>query len=172
MQNLEEYFVRRIGNFVIRPATYKDISKVISINWETLPEHYDNSFFDELMRDSPETFLVAEDGNEVIGYIMCRLEYGFTMIKRFGLAKKGHIVSVAVIESYRKKGIGIALVEEVMKMMRVKGCSETYLEVRMTNEPAVKLYEKLGFIKSSKIEKYYRDGEAALLMSFHLTSGA
>ena len=38
----------------------KDIAEVISINFKTLPEHYSNSFFMELLLDSPETFIVAE----------------------------------------------------------------------------------------------------------------
>ena len=90
----------------IRFATSKDIAEVISINYKTLPEHYSNSFFMELLLDSPETFIVAEIDGRIIGYIMCRVEYGFSILRKKSLARKGHVVSFAVLEEYRSKGIG------------------------------------------------------------------
>ena len=102
------------------------------INFKTLPEHYSNYFFEELLQESPETFVVAEregDG-KVVGYIMCRVEYGFSNLKKFGLSRKGHVVSVAVFEEDRGKGLGRVLVEEALKGMKSKGCSEAYLEVK------------------------------------------
>ena len=147
-----------------------DLKKVISINVNTLPEYYSEFFFDDLLRESPETFLVGERENdgEIIGYIMCRTEYGFSNLKRFGLARKGHIVSVAVLEGDRGRGLGTALVEEALKGMVGKDCSEAYLEVRISNTQAIRLYEKIGFDRSSPIEGYYRDGEAAVMMNINL----
>jgi len=45
-----------------------------------------------------------------------------------------------------------------------------YLEVRCSNNDAVKLYEKLGFIIKQKLQTYYRDGEDAYLMAIEFTS--
>ena len=73
---------RKIGEINIRFAVPKDISEIISINLKTLPEHYSHSFFIELLIDSPETFLVAELNNKIIGYIMCRTEHGFSTVKK------------------------------------------------------------------------------------------
>ena len=50
--------------------------------------------------------------------------------------------------------------------MMDKGCSEVYLEVRVTNQAAIHMYENLGFQISSRMEGYYRDGEAAYMMIF------
>ena len=74
MGKLENFFARRVDEFIVRLASGNDIPKVISVNWATLPEHYSDSFFEEILRDSPETFLVAELGGEAVGYIMCRIE--------------------------------------------------------------------------------------------------
>ena len=152
----------------IRFATSKDIAEVISINFKTLPEHYSNSFFMELLLDSPETFVVAEKNNKIIGYIMCRIEYGFSVLKKMSLARKGHVVSFAVLDEYRGKGIGKKLAERAIEGMKIKKCNESYLEVRTDNTPAIKLYENLGFDKIATLNTYYKDGRNAFLMSAKL----
>ena len=163
MQNI---FLRRVGKYGIRKALIEDLPSAISINWAALPEHYSDTFFEERLHESPETFLVAEDETgAIIGYIMCRIEYGFSHAKRYGLARKGHIVSVAVLEGHRHVGLGRALVEESLKGMKERGCTEGYLEVRISNEPAIDLYRKLGFQTATTHQGYYRDGEGAYLMS-------
>lgn len=166
---MENIFIRKVGKYGIRRATSSDISDVISINWAALPEHYSDTFFEERLQESPETFLVAEDqAGKIQGYIMCRIEYGFSNMRRYGLARKGHIVSVAVLEEHRGQGLGGALCEEAISGMKQRGCSEVYLEVRVSNEPAISLYEKLGFKTVSTHRGYYRDGEDAYLMSRQL----
>tara|TARA_B100001750_G_scaffold237954_1_gene243811 strand:- start:5048 stop:5605 length:558 start_codon:yes stop_codon:yes gene_type:complete len=152
----------------IRFAMSKDIAEVISINFKTLPEHYSNSFFMELLLDSPETFIVAENNNKIIGYIMCRVEYGFSILKKMSLARKGHVVSFAVLEEYRGKGIGKDLVKQAIEGMKIKKCNESYLEVRTDNAAAIKLYEDLGFDKIATLNAYYKDGKNAFLMSARL----
>ena len=156
------------NNTKIRFATSKDIAEVISINFKTLPEHYSNSFFMELLLDSPETFVVAENNNKIIGYIMCRIEYGFSIMKKMSLARKGHVVSFAVLEEYRGKGIGKKLVEQAIEGMKIKKCNESYLEVRTDNIPAIKLYENLGFNRIATLNTYYKDSRNAFLMSAKL----
>lgn len=156
------------NNVRIRFATSKDIAEVISINFKTLPEHYSNSFFMELLLDSPETFVVAENNNKIIGYIMCRIEYGFSILKKMSLTRKGHVVSFAVLEEYRGKGIGKKLVVQSIEGMKIKKCNESYLEVRTDNIPAIKLYENLGFNKIATLNTYYKDGRSAFLMSSKL----
>ena len=96
---------------------------------------------------------------------MCRIEYGFSHLKRYGLARKGHIVSVAVLEAHRGNGVGRALVEESLRGMKDRGCSEAYLEVRVSNDSAIGLYRHLGFQSVTTHHGYYRDGEDAYLMS-------
>ena len=164
--DLENLFLRKMGRYGIRKCVKEDLPDVISINWMTLPEHYSDSFFEERLHETPETFLVAEDEEgKISGYIMCRVEYGFSHVRKYGLARKGHIVSVAVLEEHRRFGLGRALVEEALTGLKQRGCSEVYLEVRISNEAAIKLYENLNFQIASTHHGYYRDGENAHLMS-------
>jgi ribosomal-protein-alanine N-acetyltransferase len=98
------------------------------------------------------------------------MEYGFSQLKRLGLARKGHVVSVAVLEEHRQKGIGTRLIQLAQEEMKKKSANESYLEVRISNQSAVKLYEELGYKVTGKLEAYYRDGEPAYVMAASLAS--
>ena len=161
--------LREIGNCIIRRCDPSDIIPVMEINLKTLPEHYSDYFYESLLAELPEAFIVAEVDKKLIGYIMCKIEYGFSNFKKLGFVKKGHVVSVAVLPDYRQKGIGRALVEESMSGVKSKRSDELYLEVRCSNNEAIKLYEKLGFIIKQRLKAYYRDGEDAYLMSIEFS---
>jgi [ribosomal protein S18]-alanine N-acetyltransferase len=157
--------LRDIGNCVIRRCDPSDIIPVMEINMKTLPEHYSDYFYESLLAELPEAFLVAEAEKKLVGYIMCKIEYGFSNFKKLGFVKKGHVVSIAVLPEHRQKGIGRALVEEAIAGVKLKKSDELYLEVRCSNNEAIKLYEKLGFIIKQRLKAYYRDGEDAYLMT-------
>lgn len=137
----------------------------MDVNVNTLPENYTNYFYETLLAELPEAFLVAEISGKCVGYIMCTMEYGFSNFKKLGFVKKGHVVSIAVLEDHQGRGIGTALITEALFGIKSKKCDELYLEVRCSNEIAVKLYEKLGFVVKNMLKTYYKDGEDAYLMA-------
>jgi ribosomal-protein-alanine N-acetyltransferase len=97
--------------------------------------------------------------------VMCRVEHKPGFFHRL-LVKSGHIVSIAVLEGHRNKGLGRALMSHALVgLYDVYGCSESYLEVRVTNKPAISLYEKLGYSIIKILHHYYLDGEDAFLMA-------
>jgi len=162
---LQKAIVARVGDYGVRRCERDDVQAVIDINMETLPEHYSDYFYYEILAEFPETFLVAEVGGTIIGYVMCRIEYGFSHLRRLGLARKGHVVSIAVKEQHRGKGIGTVMMKAAQEAMVEKTATESYLEVRVTNAEAIALYQRLGYLVSSRLEAYYKDGEAALVMA-------
>jgi [ribosomal protein S18]-alanine N-acetyltransferase len=162
---LQKLVVGRVGDYDIRNCATTDIAAIVSINMKTLPEHYSDYFYYEILAEFPETFLVAELGDSVVGYIMCRVEFGFSHLRRFGLSKKGHIVSVAVLPEHRGRGVGTRLIEQAQGEMVKKAVKEVYLEVRVSNTEAISLYERMNYKRVSRLEGYYRDGEAAYLMA-------
>jgi len=164
-----QVILRQIGNCIIRRCDPTDIIPVMEINLKTLPEHYSDYFYESLLDELPEAFLVAEISGKLVGYIMCKMEYGFSNFKKLGFVKKGHVVSVAVIDEYRGKGIGSELVNESLKGVKMRQCGEMYLEVRCSNNDAVRLYEKLGFSINQRLKTYYRDGEDAYLMAINFS---
>lgn len=163
-----QVILREIGQCAVRRAELGDLIPVMEINLKTLPEHYSDYFYESLLAELPEAFIVGEIQGKLVGYIMCKTEYGFSNFKKLGFVKKGHVVSVAVLDEHRKKGIGRVLVEEAINGVRFKKCDELYLEVRCSNNDAVRLYEKMGFIIKQRLKTYYRDGEDAYLMAIEI----
>lgn len=151
-------------NFTIRLFEEKDLRDVVNINRVCLPENYDESFFLEIYHHFPRTFLVATVDSKIGGYLMCRVETGFSETRSFRITRKGHVVSIAVLPEYRRRGIANALLTDALKSLSEYSIGECYLEVRISNKPAIQLYKNLGFSNSRQIVAYYRDGEDAYLM--------
>ena len=153
------------GDYSIRLFEREDIDSVVSINRSSLPENYPEQFFLGLQYHAPKAFLVAVEDGKVHGYIMCRIERGISSFGKMPV-KKGHIVSVAVLDSCRHKGMGTSLIKAGMEGVKEYGASEIFLEVRKTNEEAISVYEHLGYEIKRVLKGYYRDGEDAYLMAF------
>ena len=150
------------AGFNIRVFTTDDLERVMHINKTCLPENYTTYFYRDLYQRYPETFLVAESDGEIQGYILCRIEKGFSKVGRMLPVRLCHIVSIAVLADYRRMGMVSNLLVEAMKQsVKHYDASECYLEVRVSNDAAIELYNKLEFMKVKKNYGYYMDGEDA-----------
>lgn len=157
------------SGYTVRKFEREDLERVMHINEKCLPENYSSYFYLGLYEKYPETFLVADTGDQVQGYIMCRIERGWSKIGNLIPVRLSHIVSIAVMPEYRRRGIGESLIVEAMKRGReAYGANEGYLEVRVSNDPAIKLYDKLGFEQVKRNYGYYLDGEDAWVMAANL----
>jgi ribosomal-protein-alanine N-acetyltransferase len=152
-------------NFILRQFNQADLEAVININRICLPENYAPYFFLDTFNTLPETFIVAEVQGNVVGYIMCRMEHGFSDLRKLRFSKKGHIISVAVMPDFRRQSMGHSLVEQALTALSSLSADECYLEVRITNELAIGLYKKMGFEITRTIPHYYYDGSDAHVMT-------
>lgn len=150
--------------FKLRKFQPSDLVRVMSINQLCLPENYTSFFFLDIHRNYPETFIVAEKDNEIIGYMMCRIEKTTLDLRRLKMRKNGHVISIAVLHKHRNIGIGQGLIRESLKFMSLYEAEECYLEVRVSNLPAINLYKRAGFQIEKVVDRYYADGEDAYLM--------
>ncbi|MCE4618910.1 MAG: GNAT family N-acetyltransferase [Desulfurococcales archaeon] len=180
MESLE---AKRHINFRVRRATREDIPSVMAVNLRSLPENYWYGFYEYILMNWPESFLVAEVDDVIVGYAMSRVEdtgdplllglfdENITPLYRQWLEprKAGHLVSIAVLKEYRGRGIGSALLSETIEVMKtVYKVESLFLEVRVSNTPAINLYKKFGFKIVRRIPYYYRDGEDAYVMVIRL----
>ena len=99
-------------------------------------------------------WLVAVEGDEVIGYVGSQTVLGWT-----------DMMNVAVHPDHRRKGVGEKLVLALEDALKEQESTCLTLEVRASNEPAKSLYEKLGFSEVGRRKNYYRNPkEDALIM--------
>ncbi|MEM3898045.1 MAG: N-acetyltransferase, partial [Nitrososphaerota archaeon] len=121
----------------IRQASPADLPRVMMINRLCLPENYTYFFFDSILQSYPKAFLVAEVGDEVVGYVMCRVEHGLSKLDKLNMKRLGHIISIAVLPEHRRMGIATALLTKALEILKEEyRCSEAFLEVRVSNDPA------------------------------------
>ena len=107
--------------------------------------------------DEHHIFLTALEGEHLLGYV------GMIYV-----LDEGYISNVAVAPEARRKGIGDALIEELMRRAELLGLAFVTLEVRQSNAPAASLYEKHGFTTVGKRKNYYDlPREDAVLMTYY-----
>lgn len=86
-------------------------------------------------------FLVAEDDEKIIGYII-----GKTALNEYKIKNKaGHIQSFYVMKKYRGTGVGKELYNSLIKWFKEKKCDHLDLDVYATNKKSVNIYKKWGF---------------------------
>ena len=102
--------------------------------------------------------IVAVDGDEIIGYA------GITVA-----ADSADIENVLVAERYRRGGVGNKIVGSLIEHARGCGVRDIFLEVRVSNAPAMRLYLKNNFVGVYARTRYYSDGEDCLVMKLSFT---
>jgi len=75
--------------------------------------------------------------------------------------QRGYIAMLAVSAASRNHGIATALVQKTIEEMRDRGADEVVLETEEGNGGAMRLYERLGFLRSKKLSRYYLNGNSA-----------
>ena len=87
----------------------------------------------KLARD-PDLFLVAEENGKIIGTVIGGYD-----------GRRGLLYHLAVVASFRGRGIGSRLMDEIESRLRAKGCTRCYLLVTTDNDEAMRYYEKHGW---------------------------
>ncbi|KAL7620023.1 N-alpha-acetyltransferase 30 [Parahypoxylon ruwenzoriense] len=94
----------------------------------------------------------------LVGVIICKLEHHASHSPP---THRGYIAMLAVSSAFRGHGIATALVKTAIDTMTERNADEIVLETEETNIPAMRLYERLGFIRSKKLHRYYLNGNSA-----------
>ncbi len=142
-------------DFIIRKMTADDVSAVAEIEKECFSSPWtQQGLLSETENPSAEFFVLEKD--------KCIAAYMGMHI----VLDECYIANVAVKDSCRKKGYGQRLVENALQIAKQKGCFFITLEVRLSNLPAISLYEKCGFEKAGERKDFYSyPKENALIMT-------
>ncbi|XP_015109482.1 N-alpha-acetyltransferase 30 [Diachasma alloeum] len=136
-----------------------DIMKLIQ---KDLSEPYSIYTYRYFIHNWPKLCFLAMHGEECIGAIVCKLDIHRKVIKR------GYIAMLAVDVNYRKRKIGSSLVRRAIRAMVEDDADEVVLETEITNRPALRLYENLGFVRDKRLFRYYLNGVDALRLKLWL----
>jgi ribosomal-protein-alanine N-acetyltransferase len=85
---------------------------------------------------------------------------------------EAHVTTVAVDSAHRQMGIGRSLVIELLERAKAAGMTCSTLEVRAGNDPAIRLYQNLGFNEAARRKRYYPDNheDAVVMWMYDLQS--
>jgi ribosomal-protein-alanine N-acetyltransferase len=140
----------------LRRLTPRDLEAIERIEQRSYPTPWSRSMFaSELAKPSSISLGAFEvETGELVGYLV---------ISRY--VDAWHVMNIAVAPERRREGIAVALFERLFELTAADGRRGYTLEVRISNEAAIKLYERLGFQSRGVRRGYYTDNrEDALVM--------
>ena len=139
---------------LIRDWRYEDILKISELEKEIFcGEAWSYKTLATVFEQPAFLGVVCEDGSDIAGY-------GSVTVA----ADSADVGNIAVAENYRGGGIGTALLQKLCEKAKERGAVKLFLEVRVSNSAAMKLYLKCGFVGGYARIRYYPDGEDCLVM--------
>jgi ribosomal-protein-alanine acetyltransferase len=130
---------------VVRAASAGDVGAVREIEQASFTDPWSASSFRSLVDDPRVRFVVAAERGRVLGYAVA-----------WFVLDEGELANVAVAPAARGRGIGAALLDEVLAEARRRGAAALFLEVRASNASARALYLRRGFAEVARRRRYYR----------------
>lgn len=138
---------------IIRKFVPTDLKRVFEIENMSFDQSYGINMFQQLY-EMGIGFLVAEEDNYVIGYVMFWIKYEY----------QGHIISIAVDKNYRRQGAGTHLLVKAISILSLLKIDTIYLEVNENNTGAVEFYKNFNFKIDRVVPGYYESGDGAIIM--------
>lgn len=120
------------------------VSQIAALEQKCFSDPWSENSIRYELRNPLSTWLVAVDGERVVGYVGSQTVLGET-----------DMMNLAVDPAYRKQGIGETLVTKLIELLKGEEVHCLTLEVRVSNAPAISLYEKMGFCQVGRRPNYY-----------------
>lgn len=141
---------------MLRDMRDSDVPAIAAIEQRVFPDPWPESSFASELRQPAVYSRVAERQGQIAGY--CLTWFGSDF---------GHLGNLAAAPDQQRRGVGAALVDDVLERARVLRVRSITLEVRVSNAAAQELYRRRGFRVAAARRRYYRDnGEDALVMEW------
>lgn len=142
-------------DYIIRPMEVSDTEQVEKIEKQIFSIPWSQKSFEDACQSNDNIYLVCEMNGQIAGY--CGL---------WTVLGEGNITNMAVSGGFRRLGIAEALMKEMEKRGMSKNVVTYFLEVRKSNEAAVNLYKKMGYVQIGVRKNFYeKPVEDALVMS-------
>lgn len=134
---------------------------MMALERECFADPWPRSAFEREL-ESAAPSLIATIDDRLVGFL-CRM----------GGPKGMHVTNIAVQLEFRRKGIASRLLSNFLALMASEDCEWVYLDVRPSNSPALRLYEKYGFKEIFRRRKYYTDpSEDGLVLALNVSGSS
>ena len=141
-------------NLEFRKLKLRDLNSIEEIERASYPTPWSRSMFAGELAKPSSMCLGAFEGEQLAGYLI---------ISKY--VDAWHVMNIAVAPQFRRRGIATALLERLFELTQDGSRRGYTLEVRVSNDGAIKLYERLGFTGRGMRRGYYTDNrEDALIM--------
>lgn len=138
----------------VEPMRREDLDEVMALEKQAFTSPWTRQMFLRELEKEEGCYLVARCRGILVGYAGALL-----------ILDEAHVMTLAVREDHRRRGIGARLLLELIRKMEEKGARFLTLEVRKSNLPAIELYSRFGFQIMGERKHYYMDNlENALIM--------
>lgn len=155
MMAAEKSSRKRSADVRIVPMTSCDLAWVAKVEQESFADPWSRALFESELEEREQNWPRIA---------LCRDERAGYMISWF-VADEVHLGNIAVAPEWRGHGIADALLDDLIREGKLRDASYIVLEVRESNEPAIRLYERYGFDVMAVRRGYYQNnGEDALIM--------
>ena len=129
---------------MIRQMQARDIPAIAELEKQTFSAPWSENTIRSSFDNKISCWLVAEVEGVVVGYVGSE-----------SVLDSADMMNIAVSPGYRRQGIAEALINALFDALRAKDIRFLMLEVRVSNVPAIALYEKLGFTVAGRRPRYY-----------------
>ena len=138
---------------ILRAWKQDDLPYLFALEKECFSDPWQLSAFESGLLAPYMHGVLGEEKGEIVGYGCMSVVF-----------ETAEVLNIAVEKSARKQGYGQQILTAMLCLAKEKGATECFLEVRVSNLSAKRLYEKNGFLPVHIRKGYYADGEDALVM--------
>ena len=137
--------------------TLSDFEDIKDILVDEFDEFWKPSILESELNSENSKYIVAIMNNEIVG--LAGIKYNFDTLE---------IMNIVTKKTQRRKGIGLVLLNNLIKLSKDYCVDKIELEVNEKNLPAINLYKKIGFKQVGLRKKYYDNNFDAILMDYNL----
>ncbi len=136
----------------LRPLREEDLDRILELEHELFGTGaWSRAVYRTELALPDRHYVVAEDGDAVVGYA------------GIALVEDAEVMTVGVAASHRGRGIGAALLDDLLTQARGARSRRVFLEVRAGNDAAQRLYRRAGFEPIGTRPRYYGDEDAVVM---------
>jgi ribosomal-protein-alanine N-acetyltransferase len=131
----------------LRPMLAEDLSEIMAIERRAYQYPWSEQIFRDCLKSGYSAWVYLRDGRIVAHGVMMEA------------AGECHILNLCVDPDHQRQGIGRRMLRHLLAVARRRGADTAFLEVRVSNQAAIRLYESEGFCETGRRRDYYPAGQ-------------